>query len=66
MKVLRFILVGAVSIGLAVIAGIVAAAAAESETAWRPGQPEACLKNGDELRTWFKKRAKNLGRDDKL
>jgi len=54
------------SIGLAVIAGIGVAAAAEPETAWRPGQPQACLKNGDGLLAWFKQRAKNLGGDEKL
>jgi len=54
------------SIGLAVIAGIGVAAAAEPETAWRPGQPRACLKNGDGLLAWFKQRAKNLGGDEKL
>lgn len=41
-------------------------AVARPQTAWRAGQPQACLKNGDELRGWFKERAKNLGRDGKL
>ena len=41
-------------------------AAAEPETAWRPGQPQACFKHGDELGAWFKERARTLGGDQKL
>ena len=54
------------SIGLATIAGMGIGAAAEPETAWRPGYPQACFKNGEGLGAWFKERAQKLGGRDKL
>ena len=55
-----------VALGLTAIAGMGTGAAAEPETAWRPGQPESCFHQGDQLRAWFKERARHLGRDEKL
>ena len=37
-----------------------------TETAWRPGYPQAGLKNARSLVEWFTTRAKGLGQDGKL
>jgi hypothetical protein len=42
------------------------AQAATPSSAWREGQPRACLKYGDALLGWFRERTKNLGPDGKL
>jgi hypothetical protein len=54
------------SIGLAIITGTSIGAAAEPGTAWRPGQPQACFKNGEALGAWFKDRAGKLSGHDNL
>jgi hypothetical protein len=51
----------------ALIAGFTARAAEpSSRSPWRAGGPRSCLKNGDALLAWFKKRAQQLGPEGKL
>jgi hypothetical protein len=59
-----------VILGLALLAGAAVraepAALPDAQSAWRAGQPRACLKNGDALLRWFQERAQHLGPDGKL
>jgi hypothetical protein len=58
-----------VLICIPLIVGLASRAAAQttiSQSAWREGQPRACLKNGDALLGWFKDRAKHLGPEGKM
>jgi hypothetical protein len=58
----------AILIGATVLSGAASGAAGQTapeESAWRSGQPSACLKNGDKLLGWFKDRAQSLAPKDK-